>query len=200
MKRLKKTNKRSNRRAAETPLDCDLNASSSIALDLESELSSLLAKNKLLPSDDTSQLILANSKITPYTAAKHEVLNDFLTCLSLAPKEKWNKLLQTTTVLLPNGEAAAVPYIITNCSGFKTAAKLAIVNQALIDWNKLTKKKRVQGPNSKFPWYQPVTQNQRIRAFFGHVNKKYLWQMTTDDFEGERMLGTFFHYFSFIIK
>ena len=162
MKRLKKTNKRSNRRAAESPLDCDLNDSSNSPLDLDAELSCLLAKKKLLLTDDTSQLILANTKTTPYTATKHEVLKDFLTCLSLAPKEKWNKLLRTTHVLLPNGETAAGSHIITNCSGFKTAAKLAIVNQALIDWNRLTKKKRIQGPNSKFPWYQPVTQNQRI--------------------------------------
>ena len=69
---------------------------------------------------------------------------------ALAPKEKRKTLLTTTHVLPQNGETAEVPYIIISCSGFKTAVKLAIVNQALIDWNKITKKKRVQGPNSKF--------------------------------------------------
>ena len=93
MKRLKKTNKRSNRCAAEAPPDCNINDSSTIPLDLDAKLSSLLAKNKLLPSDDTSQLLLANTKITPYTAAKHEVLNDFLTCLFLAPKQKMEQTL-----------------------------------------------------------------------------------------------------------
>ena len=55
----------------------------------------------------------------------------------------------------------------------------------------MTKKKRVTGACSKFPWYQPVTQSQRIRAFFGLMNRKFLWQMTLDDFQGERMLGPF---------
>ena len=72
MKRLKKkTNKQSKRRAAESPPDCNIN-DSSVPLDLDAELSSLLAKNKLLPSDDSSQIILANTKTTPYTAAKHD--------------------------------------------------------------------------------------------------------------------------------
>ena len=154
-------------------------------------LNAILKKNKSIPSDDAQQIQIAYGPPKPYARQKDEVLNDFLTCISLAPKDKWTNLLRTRVILLPNGETSPVPYIISLCSGFKTAKKLAIANVALIDWNSVTKKKRLVGPQAKVPWYQPVTQSQRIRAFFALMNKNYLWQMTLDDFEGEKMLGPF---------
>ena len=158
--------------------------------DLETELVSILSKNKDLPKDDKEQLVLSNIPPKPYTRQKDEVLNDFLNCLSIAPMNKWDRLLRSTMMLLPNGETSQVPFIVSLLSGYKTARKLATANQALIDWNMVTKKKRLP-KGDKLPWYQPVTQSQRIRAFFGLMNKKYLWQMTLDDFEGEKMLGPY---------
>ena len=158
--------------------------------DLADELAAIQATNKLLPSTDAEQLSLSNIPPKAYTRQKEEVLDDFLQCLSIAPKNQWNNLLRSTVMLLPNGETSQVPYIIVLCSGYKTAMKLAIACMALIHWNTVTKKKRLS-KNDKIPWYQPVTQSQRIRAFFGLMNKKYLWQMTLEDFEGEKMLGPF---------
>ena len=158
--------------------------------DLETELRKIQAKNNDLLQDDKEQILLSNIPPKPYTRQKDKVLNDFLNCLSVAPRNKWDKLLRSTMMLLPNGETSQVPFIVSLLSGYKTARKLATANQALIDWNMVTKKKRLP-KGDKIPWYQPVTQSQRIRAFFGLMNKKYLWQMTLDDFEGEKMLGPY---------
>ena len=127
-------------------------------------------KDKSVPSEDTKQVILASVTIKPYTRHKDEVLNDFLTCLSLAPKKIWANLLAEREVLLLNGEKVLFPHIIAMLSGFKTAQKLAIANLALIDWNGVMKKRRISGPNSKFPWYQTITQNQCNCAFLGLMN------------------------------
>ena len=158
--------------------------------DLAIELQALRKQDKLSPNDDAKHAILSNCAAKPYTKQKEEVLNDFLSCLSLQPGSQYENLLKPRVVLLPNGETVSVPHLISSCSGFKTALKLSIANHALIAWNSITKKKRI-GPKCSFIWYQPVTQSQRIRALFGLLNKKYLWQMTLDDFEGEKMLGPF---------
>ena len=149
----------------------DLNDSS--PPDLAIELQALCKQDKLSPTDDIKHTILSNCAAKPYTCQKDEVLNDFLSCLSLQPGSQYENLLKPRVVLLPNGETVSVPHLISSCSGFKTALKLSIANHALIAWNSINKKKRV-GPKCSFIWYQPVTQSQRIRALFGLLNKKYL--------------------------
>ena len=64
-----------------------------VSPDLDSELNAILKKNKLLPSDDAQQILIAHGPPKPYTRQKDEVLNDFLTCLSLVPKDKWTNML-----------------------------------------------------------------------------------------------------------
>ena len=185
-----KTKKRPARHTPTYPLAHSLNDDNCEPPDLDKELQALRQQDKLSVADDSKHVILSNCAAKPYTCQKDEVLNDFLHCLSLQPGSKWSNLLKPRVVLLPNGKTRSVPHIISSCSGFKTALKLAIANMALIAWNSATKKKRI-GPNTPFIWFQPVTQSQRVRALFGLLNKKYLWQMTLEDFEGERMLGPF---------
>ena len=185
-----KLKKRPARRSPSYPLAQTNVSKDTTPPDLEFELQALRKQDKLSPTDDTKHAILSSCAAKPYTRQKDEVLNDFLCCLSLQPGSQWENLLKPRVVLLPNGETVSVPHLISSCSGFKTALKLSIANHALIAWNSTTKKKRI-GPKCSFIWYQPVTQSQRVRALFGLLNKKYLWQMTLDDFEGERMLGPF---------
>ena len=191
MSKLKKSNKRSAGFRNDPVLASNLYDDGEKIPNLDDELQSLRKTDKPLPADDTKQLILAAGPSKPYTRHKDDILNDFITCLALAPKQKWANLLVEREVLLPNGETCSVPHIISMLSGFKTAQKLAIANLALIDWNSVMKKKRISGPNSKFPWYQPITQNQRNRSFFALMSKKFLWQMTLEEFDGERMLAPF---------
>ena len=54
--------------------------------DLETELVEILAKNKDLPQDDKELIILSNIPPKAYTRQKDEVLNDFLNCLSIEPR------------------------------------------------------------------------------------------------------------------
>ena len=93
---------------------------------LDTELKSLQLKTNQISNQDSEQVLLANAPPKPYVRQKEEVLNDFLCCLALAPKQKWANLLKTSIILLPNGETARVPHIISMCSGPKTAQKIAI--------------------------------------------------------------------------
>ena len=54
-----------------------------------------------------------------------------------------------------------------------------IANKALIDWMASMKKK---SPGSKCIWYQPSTQNQRLRTFLGSCSKRYDWSFEISDF------------------
>ena len=80
--------------------------------DLADELAAIQATNKTLPSSDAEQLSLSNIPPKAYTRQKEEVLDDFLQCLSIAPKNQWNNLLRSTVMLLPNGKTSQVPYLI----------------------------------------------------------------------------------------
>ena len=66
----------------------------------------------------------------------------------------------------------------------KTPVKTQLVNLALIDFMAATKKKggsKIKKKASKvtkqgdFPWYQPSTQSQYLRVFFGTAQKIFGW-------------------------
>ena len=54
---------------------------------LDTELKSLQLKTKQISTQDSEQVLLANAPPKPYVRQKEEVLNDFLCCLALAPKQ-----------------------------------------------------------------------------------------------------------------
>ena len=116
---------------------------------------------------------------------KDVVLKDFVSCLK-TNGGKWEPLLVPTKVKLPNGNVAAVPLFVKVLVGKKNQAKLA--NKIVIDWQVVTKKK---GVHPKCPWYQPSTQCQRLRTFFGNMKNKFLWKIKLEkDFTGEKMIST----------
>ena len=119
---------------------------------------------------------------------KCKVLMDYLACLKTYGNNKWTKLLHKIPFQISDGTTIDVPLIIVVCSGPPTNTKKGIANQSLIDWNATTRKKT----GNKFcEWYEPGTQNQRIRTFFGEVSKKYGWQMKLKDFNYHTLLMPF---------
>ena len=65
------------------PLAQSNNLNDSAPPDLAIELQALCKQDKLSPTDDTKHAILSNCAAKPYTRQKDEVLNDFLSYLSL---------------------------------------------------------------------------------------------------------------------
>ena len=117
---------------------------------------------------------------------KFDVLNDCVNCLKTYGA-KWEPLLVSTKVKLPNGEITTVPLFVKVLAGKKNQARLELANKIIIDWQLVTKKK---GDHPKLPWYQPSTQAQRLRTYFGSMNKIYLWQMKLEvDFTGDKMIS-----------
>jgi hypothetical protein len=67
------------------------------------------------------------------------------------------------------------------CYGKENYGKRSLANLALIEWQGRTRMKNVKG-DSKLIWYQPSTQNQRLRTFFGTMCQRFDWQFTLNSF------------------
>lgn len=109
-----------------------------------------------------------------------EVVDDFLDALASIPDSKWSNMLELVPHEGLTGKIMA-PKILVFVGGMKSSLKCQIANKALIDWQAITEKKTA-GKNSRFNWYQPVTQNQRLRTFFATVDKQFGWQYQITDF------------------
>ena len=104
--------------------------------------------------------------------------NDFVTSLSKFPDDKWKKALNPVEHKGVTGEKN--PGILIDIGGPKTPSKVMLLNKALIDWMAVCKKKSAA---AKCPWYQPSTQNQRLRTLFGSCTKRFDWQIEVGDFD-----------------
>ena len=78
-------------------------------------------------------------------------------------------------------EKVMVPAIFIELGGKRTPEKLQIANKAMVKWMRILKKIKLTR-NDKFTWYQPVTQNQMLRTFIGHMSKTFFWPFDLDDF------------------
>ena len=76
------------------------------------------------------------------------------------------------------------PKLLINFDDEKMPEKVQIANKALIDWMAEMQKKSKN--SSDFPWYQPSTQNQRLRTLLGSMSKEYRWkyEMSVFSFKG----------------
>ena len=109
-----------------------------------------------------------------------EVVDDFLNCLASLPNSKWTNMLQLVPFEGLTGEISA-PKILVFIGGTRSTLKCQMANKALIDWQAITGKK-TSARNTSFNWYQPVTQNQRLRTFFSTVDKEFDWNYQITDF------------------
>ena len=125
-----------------------------------------------------------------HNTLKCEVLRDYVDCLSTQPST-WAKLLTPIPFLDTSGTEIEIPRIFSDLAGEITSAKVAIANKSLITWQKMTKKKSTSKQSQQLPWYQPVTQSQRLRTFFSACQKQYHWQLNLDHFNGDGQLGPF---------
>ena len=132
-----------------------------------------------IPKNDT---LLASGSL-PHSR-RHQWLiddttNDFLKCLGEVPNEKWTASLVPVPFGRPGGKKLA-PKLLVELGGVTNPTKIMLANKALIDWLGVMKKKS-KNPG-KCPWYQPSTQNQRLRTLVGHLSKQYDWRMDISNF------------------
>ena len=131
------------------------------------------------PTDD-SRLAAAS---LPHTIRHQylidEVTSDFITALSKFPDNKWKSALNPVEHKGVTGKKS-YPRILVEVGGLKTPSKIMLLNKALIDWMAVCKKKSAA---AKCPWYQPSTQNQRLRTLFGSCAKRFDWQIEVGDFD-----------------
>ena len=80
------------------------------------------------------------------------------------------------------------PRILVEVGGLKTPSKIMLLNKALIDWMAVCNKKKAA---AKCHWYQPSTQNQRLRTLFGSCAKRFDWQIEVGDFDFKGRLKGF---------
>ena len=144
-----------------------------------------LTSSKLL--DDHDVIRLSVGCTVKHDDHRDEVTDDFLSCLKSYPNKKWDKFLLLVDFMDSSGRTVQVPSILASLGGPVTNVKIAIANKALIDWQIATRKKKVTA-DAPFPWYQPVTQNQRLRTFFGLMAKEYEWQLNIDHFRHKYMV------------
>ena len=127
---------------------------------------------------------------TSHSHLKDEVLQDCVVCLG-SYGDKWKDVLVETDYVDVNGKTTKIPKFIKAISGHVTNEKIFLCNEICIDWQAVTKKKSKSKKEQKCPWYQPCTQSQRLRTFFANMQKKYEWEISIDDLDGEHQLGPF---------
>ena len=59
--------------------------------------------------------------------------------------------------------------------------KIRLANKTMVDWMDICKKKSKNV--GKCQWYQPSTQNQRLRTFFGSCTKHFDWRFEVNNFD-----------------
>jgi hypothetical protein len=111
------------------------------------------------------------------------VIDDFIQCLRDAPNSKWIQMLSPVAnpFRLDRNSPNEIPALFLMCSGKENYGKRSLANLALIEWQGRTRMKNVKG-DSKLIWYQPSTQNQRLRTFFGTMCQRFDWQFTLNSF------------------
>ena len=134
------------------------------------------------------------------------MLEDYVECLSSYKDKKWDHLLDYVPFDGP-GTYDSVPRIFLVLGGRQDNNKLQLANFSLIDWMAATKKKdkpkrkrsgkaksdedESNDNDVKCPWYQPSTQNQHLRTFFGTVQRVFDWQFQQSDFNFNSGLNGF---------
>ena len=145
------------------------------------EMLRLIREKEKKYSTNSDSILAASCK--PFTNNHHlkidDVIEDFLYCLGGYEHNKWSSMLVKVPFTGFEGETDA-PIILVQCGGHVTPAKLNLINKALIDWQATTQKK--SGGSQDYCWYQPSSQNQRMRLFFASVKKRYDWRVNTNDF------------------
>lgn len=150
-----------------------------INLDPESLLDSINKHESIfMPTDDSRLAIAALPHTQQHEYLIDAVTNDFLLCLANVPNLKWTEALKPVK-FKTFGKKTSHPKILVDIGGEKTHTKIMIANKALIDWMASMKKK---SPGAKCIWYQPSTQNQRLRTFLGSCSKLYDWSFEISDF------------------
>ena len=123
-------------------------------------------------------------KAEPHTVQHARHINvcvaDFLTCLENHGQNAYDDLLRTVKHTYPDGEKKQAAKILVLLGGPKTTEKVQIANKAIVLWQRHTQKKKM---TNNFVWYQPTTQNQRMRTFFSCVQSLYGWEMKLETFD-----------------
>ena len=150
-------------------------------------------KNRSIDNDDSIIAEHALNHTTSHEKKRNNIEKDFLVCLKEKGK-RWEKMLEK--VVDENG--GSVPRVFklfaNNGSGTTANPKLHLLNQILIDWQALTKKKRSTRKNNKnnknnknedepepeCPYYQPSVQNVHIRTFFALMEEHYGWHYSLE--------------------
>ena len=131
------------------------------------------------PSDDSALAVNALPHSIRHQFLIDAVTQDFLTALFNTPNKKWTALLQPTPHVV-GARRKMAPKLFVLLGGEKTPEKVQIANKALIDWMAVMRKKQTR--SVKIPWYQPSTQNQRLRTLLGSTTKQYGWRYDIADF------------------
>ena len=145
-----------------------------------SEMLGHLCQHERKYSTDNDSILAMAAR--PFTNNHHskidDVIEDFMFCLSSYSNNKWTNFLSSVPFQGLQGESRA-PAILVVCGGHVTPSRLTFINKALIDWQAVTQKKS-RGSGS-FGWYQPSTQNQRLRIFLGNVKQRFDWRVQVTD-------------------
>ena len=154
--------------------------------DLGDILKDLNAYNKVnIPDNDAALEENSLLHTVKHEYAINSVLADFIDCLTSYKNDKWTKL-PVDVHFEGAGKRTRAPMILVILGGEKGNKKLKIANEALVDWQAATKMKRVAKKKDiddlVCPWYQPSSQSNKLRVFFGQVQKQFNWYYTLSDF------------------
>ena len=141
-----------------------------------------------LPSGDAETAAAALPHTMRHQYLIDEVTQSFITTLHNVKNGKWKAAILPVTHRL-HGKSKSAPKILVDLGGKKTPAKVQLANKALIDWMAVMKKK--SNKPSEVKWYQPSTQNQRLRTLLGSLSKQYDWRFDINDFSFKGGLKAF---------
>ena len=144
------------------------------------------------PGTDTTLAMTCLSTTQRHDIHSLNVIDDFIQCLRVVPNSKWLQMLTPVAnpFRLDRNSPKEIPALFLMCSGKENYGKRKLANLALIEWQGRTRKENVKD-DSKLIWYQPSTQNQRLRTFFGTMCQWFDWQFTLNSFTFVRGLDGF---------
>ena len=83
---------------------------------------------------------------------------------------------------MENGQTVPV-VLFVQIGGDLTHDKICLANKALCEWQvRLRMKKKPK--DGECPFYQPSMQSMELSSFFGHMARKYDWEITEKDLSG----------------
>ena len=152
---------------------------------------------KVIPDNDAALALNSLPHTKSHETHINAVLDDYVNCLLCYKDNKWTELLRPVSFDGPSFTTA--PFILVEIGGEKNPTKTQLANLSLIDWMAASQKKcfkpiKQKGKKLKqggFPYYQPSTQNQRLRTFFGTASRLFTWQYDICDFNFNCGLGGF---------